>query len=1347
MAGVCQIVPLVDGKPSKLYEGLYEYTKHDKPLTNILYAVSLIQKKTKLTKQNTNSQGEMELDAFIQMNNVEAIIDSKAKIDQKLKQLDAVDKNGEYNVFIDPSEIRDRVIEFNENNPDFSAFIVYSTEQEGFEIHVGVKTAENYRTNTELEERDAQWSVIISNLKDGGLDTQFSDNSISFFNFFNVYRVRSLIADLNNNKFNTFFDIPTANFIKETMKQHPLYQRLKERFGDNFVNALITRSYSLSSTDAYQHPSTKIEMTKHDNELVDRFISAFRDKLAQVDISYMFEEADKAKDKVQLAMENNATVNEIPEATVREVLNKLYKNYHIDQDLLSSAENSIKSTSDIAKISQKRNAIRLHKLQKDRTITRKEKERMLYIMNQHIENGRYLESTAYFLKSIANEIRDAVKIFKKLEKKYRDEKDDYGVSMKELNLLCESINKIQNALGGNIDILNTLASIDSNSDLIKVDNDNTSNEIRVYLFDAVRELKAFYDNFLNVKQIIEPNIVYAFLKDKWGKDKSLLRDLIKTAQTDISVMDTWILSIMETSNPLLNAFGDQIYSTHVQRDNRLNDIAIEIRRISNKLGGRTKFMYVLDNEKVPTGKIISPYRWDVYEKELKEYKDQLTKQKLSDKAYNKAVSEWVNEHTKEVELGADLGFTDLLAEFKKDRLTMIVPNSDKYSQYDNSGFMQNLTADEKEYYRRMMHLKAELTKEIPELVDNFYDAIQLSSNFINSIGNAGFDPAKMFKQLGQKIGDIYKTRVDDTEYGMLATNGGIKEELVDQNGKAIYRLPIFFTHQLEDPSKMSTDFSRGMLAMASSIVNYTEMSKIFDALTLTKTFLQNKKVAKSQGSSIVGSTIQITADALQFQPSLQVSQTSNTARLLESVFQSSVLGARKQPANVGKVSIDKISDSITRYTSVVGLSTNVLGAQANLLVGKIQMLIETGFGMGGEFFGVKNLTKASGQYWALLPKALAEFASNNKKAKLNLLMDLFNVTSDFYQKVKEDSFNSNILAKVMSNSSMFMLYGGGEHLLHAQTMLAILDRKKVLDPKGRKVSLYDALDVKVVEGNGEIIVKEGYKTLEGEEIDLKAEKGLIDRTRREIKYCNDSMHGAFGEDDKGMIHRYFVGRLIMNFRQWMPAHYERRFGRRHYNATLQEDREGFYTSTAKFIWQLAKDAKDMKFQWGTRWNSMSDMERFNCKRCASECLILGLAYALIVLAGDYKDHKNNWARRNLIYQLRRIELEIGATNPLILPSSKFFGGDNESYNGKSWSSPVHNTITLLNSPIAATNTLNTFVDLVSFGKMTEYYEDGKFKGENKYLHTLEKDLPLYGKIKQQFIDFQEENGMFQYMDN
>jgi len=158
-----------------------------------------------------------------------------------------------------------------------------------------------------------------------------------------------------------------------------------------------------------------------------------------------------------------------------------------------------------------------------------------------------------------------------------------------------------------------------------------------------------------------------------------------------------------------------------------------------------------------------------------------------------------------------------------------------------------------------------------------------------------------------------------------------------------------------------------------------------------------------------------------------------------------------------------------------------------------------------------------------------------------------------------------MLAKVLGNSSLFMLYGGGEHMLHAETMLSVLNAIKVKDPNGKEVSLYDALDVKVEDKNGKLVVKQGY-TYEGKAIDLYDLKGIVERARNIIKYCNDSMHGAFGAKDKGMIHRLFVGRMLMNFRQWMPAHYQRRFGKRHYNSILQEDREGFYVSTARFIW-------------------------------------------------------------------------------------------------------------------------------------------------------------------------------------
>ena len=69
-----------------------------------------------------------------------------------------------------------------------------------------------------------------------------------------------------------------------------------------------------------------------------------------------------------------------------------------------------------------------------------------------------------------------------------------------------------------------------------------------------------------------------------------------------------------------------------------------------------------------------------------------------------------------------------------------------------------------------------------------------------------------------------------------------------------------------------------------------------------------------------------------------------------------------------------------------------------------------------------------------------------------------------------------------------------------------------------------------------------------------------------------------------MLHRYAFGRLIMNFRQWMPAHYARRFRGLHYDTDLGEYREGYYVSAFKFLRDCVYDLKDKKLQIATRWN-------------------------------------------------------------------------------------------------------------------------------------------------------------------
>lgn len=84
------------------------------------------------------------------------------------------------------------------------------------------------------------------------------------------------------------------------------------------------------------------------------------------------------------------------------------------------------------------------------------------------------------------------------------------------------------------------------------------------------------------------------------------------------------------------------------------------------------------------------------------------------------------------------------------------------------------------------------------------------------------------------------------------------------------------------------------------------------------------------------------------------------------------------------------------------------------------------------------------------------------------------------------------------------------------------------------------------------------------------------------------MHGAFGDDDRGVGRKYAIYRMLMNFRQWMPEHYARRFRGKHYNAELGKEREGYYASLFYFIKDCFNGLKENKYTIATRWKEMDD---------------------------------------------------------------------------------------------------------------------------------------------------------------
>ena len=527
---------------------------------------------------------------------------------------------------------------------------------------------------------------------------------------------------------------------------------------------------------------------------------------------------------------------------------------------------------------------------------------------------------------------------------------------------------------------------------------------------------------------------------------------------------------------------------------------------------------------------------------------------------------------------------------------------------------------------------------------------------------------------------------------------------------------------------------------------YNVMAETAQVMLTEDYFRTQRDVQEAAGGNGIVNVVRMAQDTFARSLSKKSGDT-NIGGILTDLYEREVYGRKKKDEGTVSlfgvdVSTAKAVDWLTGYTSRTGLVVNMLGAQANALVGKIQMHIEA---VAGEFYDIKDLAAGEVAYFRHLPAYLNEYLSNNKKSFLGLLGDRFNIMEDFYQELRDKGFHTSAIGKILGNTNLFMLYGMGEHLLHFEPALAVLHAHKVYDTKTKnEVTLLQALEESYKEMDNATpdaknlmfyLNRQRYQWLEGEEKRSITDNDILQVEKR-ITYVNKSMHGAFNDLEKGMASRYAAGRLIMNFRQWMPAHYERRFRGLHYDADLGDDREGYYVSSVKFLWGCIKDLGDRRMQIATRWNELSDMEKYNLKRCIAEIQTLALLSVANLSLGEYKDKKGNWAYRNLMYQVKRMLMETRASTPIPDLIPMLFGKQAQPL------AFVDNIMQLLVSPFAAVNTIQDIVSIMDFSKLLITIEGGKYDGENKYFHDLKKVLPYYGSIRKQ-IGLADEDYIFQ----
>lgn len=1323
MGNSCALYPTVkvgnQEVESRLFKDLLSLTGN-RDTAKYIWGLSQVPEFTSLLKNlEIDENGEPTVSSLSKALNLKTLLKGNLSLLVEKQDLGVLDNKGNTIVYNKSEDIINRIINYNSTNKDTIANI--NKIDKGYTISLEPKTVENTSIPEKVVFNSSLNNQLLGIVRRLGFDVSI-DGSLLYDGIFDPTNseytadgLRIAIKVAKGKLGEDAFPEEVSHLLIAGLTKEPLVTRLlnslnnieviKEILGDSFDS--YNDKYSGNIELLKQEAAAKLlqqylKSPKKQDSLISRIWNWIKRKLASLNESDIDEAITRAKAiSLNLAEEilNESIVDSVDSFAI---INStpLYRLGNETNKLKQLAEDALEVSSKRMKILQSRSKKKKYNSEDLASIKS---------LQALIEKKKYAKSCLAFLNDSLAQINSMQKDLEKLKSRGSMTSSELS-KIKRVAFVLRSIKEFKEGYYPIIKQMTTIKLMQESGEV------NLTSEDALDISNKASEINNILNSIDITYEDLRFNLVYNFLKIYWGEDKVInvgkdktetltLEEILKMANKDINGIDRWIGTLSSASDPLLSLIDNVVKVSKAKRDSIIEEIAIELKTAHRKLtdaGYNTEFMYERDSNGKITGRIISNYDFEKFNKDREAYKESLIKQNLPYYTIKSKLESWERKHTQVVQLYPDV---------EKESLVPIYTKS--------IDVFENLSEEQKEYYNTMIKAKLSLESLLPDSYTNIFNAVQIRDDITMNIGKNITNPKTVTKTILNNIKDNFVRRSDDTEFG-----GEYKNMLLDFSGNPVNKLPIYYTTPLEDLDRLSLDFTGSMLAYTGMAVNYSEMNKIIDIMELTRDLVREREVQQYSGDSKLNETFKTVGKVFE-KAYTKKGNSTNISERLDDYYDSAIYGKYKKDEGVIKgTNIDtaKAIDAVKSYSTVSGLGLNLLSALSNITMGNIQIFIES---MGAEYFNLKNAAKAEMQYWSMLPEYLAEINSTKKTNKLALLVDKFDALEDFYESLRRQGKFQGPLSRILGSTSVLILNNLGEHYLHVKNMLAMLDAYKVkLD--GKEISLFDAYTTEdILDDSGNVlgtrlVLKEGVTNLDGSTI---TDDNII-KYKLKIKRVNQSLNGAFNDDDKGAIHRRSYGRLIMLFRQWMPEHYNRRFASKYYDATLDQQREGFYVTFTKFHLNLMKDLIRMRFELATSWDSLSEMEKANVKRAYAEIgIYIALCIAIGLMDSDDKKEKKSWFSRISLYNLKRAQLEAGASIPFLLPEF------------------LSNINTILQSPSAAIKPMNNLLDLIQINNIWNEIESGRYKGWSVYERDLMEAVPLYGKIRTVY-DITDEDYMF-----
>jgi len=1366
----CRWVPEVPGthEDSKMYLELSKLIKN-RPLTNLIYASYLqtgVADKMDSAGYARNPQGQhraRDIYAFFDVGSMKNAL----PINAQAKSVGFMDASGNL-IDFNATDAYTKAQEFNQNNKGRVAYVVQHGDM--FNVLLDEMDSRSQIKQVEVNRALVQWNELSAQLTARGIDI----NDLNSINpaLVNPGNVVDFMRNLSTYKMtpNDGLAVKDIEMLLALNHTVPIVQNILNR-GWGSRTETAQRMYDILHTD----DATSTNVTLVNNVLTES------KKLSRLNVG-----------DLRTAMRNATTAfEETDESTsIQKTLKDLDAKYHLESDSFVRNSDKIEKYSEAVAdaIMSLQRQIRVIESKSGKTPKSEFLRELQGKLTEELKHKQYASGLLDFMNTAVNYIQQINTTLNSVSAT--------GTNLEFAHNLADATSQASNLRNAYYDVIKAIADTELVNDFAINDTDKAT------LKDLAKDLKQLFDSQNEKVRDLQKEAMVSIGREFIGEHNSLygkdVADIINMTEADASLTD-YLYSIGRSSNTVVSMLGAIIRDAQSQRDFRLQEIALQIRRANNLLvedGKDSSYMY--DDK----GRIVSQYDWDGYYKAKRKYAGALVRSGIAYKSsqFEAEMQLWEDDNTEEVVVDSKSGRTEKMPKF-----------------YLSKNFRDGWSKAQNEYYDRMMELKGEIGTLLPNYAQHQYIAPQKRTTW-DQVLKEGIRGDRSFGNVARwflENSKIWKMKEADTRFrksGIFVEGEESLASLSNYDNTILRQIPLFYIKKI-DSNNLSHDFSSALQSLASTALNYDAMEGIKDIAEMMTDYASSSTPVERDATGKPKVDMAVSRNMSVITNLRKSAKDNRVSSMLDAFVLKHIYGVENKSEGLWAI----ICANLIGYTSLKGLAVNVKGALTNKWVGVLQTIIKA---FGGQYYTFSDLLEAEaillgeqggsttgalvGGAFGGLPGAAIGLAAGtavgavgmsgkfmdiltgNRNSKDTLIGEFFDQAQESYSELSDQRYHSTMFGRLFGHFNPMAMYSRGEYWIHMLNVYATLLHEKVVeyDPstgKRKTISLYNALEKgEKIDGNTELKVRDNIYKLNGEKLDNLSDDYFAAMKRR-IRYINQQCHGSMNKEDKGLLHQWMLGKMAMNFRQWMVEHYSRRFRTLHWDESIRDtDLSNFYHNTkvlldgkkVKLIDALKmvdNDANDGTFHYEIKAGSKTTDGRILTNDILNQMLN---RYAedsgwrrgfktdainlFINYIKEYKEYQTSAnAYWNSLSETQKADVKQVLGEAFVLAALAGLSacmGDPDDHKGefyyRLWMYVVKRCLfdekattvwgfpseakTIINNPIASVQTMaGLLYPIVGITDIKDTIKSGRYEGWNKYArNVLKYTVPFYSQIDQ-----------------